>query len=1366
MIALILHGLFFVTSQPIFGRDAGSKYFKNYTHEDYGAHNQNWSITQDNRGIIYVGNTSCLLEYDGVSWRSINIPNKTVRSMAVTNDGIIYIGGYNEIGYLSPDAKGTLTYVSLCRHLAEKHKNFSRVWRTHATKEGVYFRASKFLFRWRPGSRQMDVWQPEDDSFYSSFTCDGELYVGEGKTGLRKMTGDSIRTVPGGEIFAKKAIAMIVPYDEQKLLIGTRSAGFYIFDGKTMTPFATEADAFLEANELYQGIRLSASKGDFALATRRGGLVIIDSRGKLKDRFTGESGLQNDNVKYVFEDYRGNLWLALSKGTAKIEYASPLSTYDQRSGLPGAVRAVVKHQNILYAGTEAGLYYLSASGQFFPVRSIIGECWGIISIGDYLLAATNEGVSQVDTQNNNLEKVIEDQSFVLLQSRVFPGRIWAGTHTGLVALSSKHEEGRWVEESRIENTRYEIRTIVEDEKGNLWLGTLTQGILKVDFRSPGDIHDPMVRAYDFPHGLPRGEVHVCRAAGHVMFAAAKNGIYRFDERREVFIPDSTLGDEFSGGSRGVFRVVEDKNNNIWFHSLSKNFQAFPQADGSYAVNPSPVCRIPSSQVNAIYSEPDGNTTWFAGHAGLIRYDGRVKSKPGQDFSSLVRKVLVNGKLYFDGYTKSNRIGTADKSKKRIPVIDYENRNIRFEFAAPSFAGESLTRYRCFLEGYDKDWSAFTPETRKDYTNLDSREYRFRVQAKNAYGMVSKEATFQFRVLPPWTKTWWAVLLYVLTGLIFIFLVVKWRSAKLEREKQKLEQVVKLRTKEINDKNRQLKEQSEKLKDMDQVKSRFFANISHEFRTPLTLIMGPMEQMLTKSRGKEQQKQLFVMLRNSQRLLTLINQLLDLSKIDSGKMKLQAAPQDVIPFLKGILFSFESLAAREKLELKFHTGEGHITLYFDTEKIEQVICNLLSNAIKFTPAGGQISLSLKRNPPFVEITVRDSGIGIPNDQLHRIFDRFFRVESPGPNSGNHYYEGTGIGLALTRELVELHQGKIEVHSRKEETGGTEFVVFLPLGKEHLKPSDIVTSSEVPAGRRKIRTIPAPYMVEEEEVENVEADEIEPPGKDSDKELEPRQKSVVLVVDDNADVRHYIRSSLEPHFVVAEAKDGQAGIGKAKEILPDLIVSDVMMPKTDGYELCHILKNDIETSHIPIILLTAKAAEENIIRGLETGADDYITKPFNTKILLTRIRNLIDLRRQLQKKIQRRKMLLPAEISVSSIDESFLKEFQDTLEKNLSDPELNIDQLCKKLYMGRTTLFRKIEALTGQTPNQFIQSYRLERAAQLLKANFGNVTEVAFEVGFSSSAYFTKCFKEKFHQLPSTFQASESSGGPEPCDLVRY
>jgi DNA-binding response OmpR family regulator len=390
--------------------------------------------------------------------------------------------------------------------------------------------------------------------------------------------------------------------------------------------------------------------------------------------------------------------------------------------------------------------------------------------------------------------------------------------------------------------------------------------------------------------------------------------------------------------------------------------------------------------------------------------------------------------------------------------------------------------------------------------------------------------------------------------------------------------------------------------------------------------------------------------------------------------------------------------------------------------------------------------------FVEISVRDTGIGMPKDQLDHVFDRFFQVKSFKEKG----HKGTGIGLALTKEIVLLHHGKIDVHSQ--EGKGTEFVIRLPMGHDHLKQDEIIDAPETSPHPQESKQIGVfdTFIEEEADMETGEGDEaveIETYVVNGDT-TEPQEKNVVLVVEDHRDMRKHIRSPLEPLYTVVEATDGKEGVTKAKEIIPDLIVSDIMMPEKDGYELCQELKNDIKTSHIPIILLTAKASEESMIQGLETGADDYITKPFNSKMLLTRIKNLIELRRQLQLKIQRKKMLLPSEISLSSMDEKFLTEFQDTLKKNYKDPDFNVDMLCEKLYLGRSTLFRKVQALTGETPNQFILSYRLERAAQLLKGKVGNVTEVAMKVGFSTAAYFAKCFKEKFHQSPSSFQASES------------
>jgi CheY-like chemotaxis protein/AraC-like DNA-binding protein len=490
------------------------------------------------------------------------------------------------------------------------------------------------------------------------------------------------------------------------------------------------------------------------------------------------------------------------------------------------------------------------------------------------------------------------------------------------------------------------------------------------------------------------------------------------------------------------------------------------------------------------------------------------------------------------------------------------------------------------------------------------------------------------------------------------------------------------------------------------------------------------------------------------------------------MELQASCQNIVPFLKGTVASFHMVAVENQLELEFHPEEEEIPLYFDAPKMEEVMYNLLINAIKFTPPGGKIFVSVtvgkdrqdraQEGVDFVYISIRDTGPGISQEQLAHIFDRFYQAE--GLKGRGH--KGTGIGLALTKEIVLLHHGKIDVHSR--EGKGTEFVIQLLMGRDHFKPGEIVSTSEGVSGKGKCKEIETLHVTkgldEEEEEDNRDTGEVEPVGKvETDvhgNEMHRQEKNIILVVEDEADVRKYIRAPLEDYYTVVEAGNGKEGIAKAKETIPDLIVSDIMMPEVDGYELCRVLKKDINTSHIPVILLTAKASEESIIRGLETGADDYITKPFNTRMLLNRIKNLIELRRQLQLKIQRKKMLLPNEISVSSPDEEFLKEFQGIIEKNLSDPDFNVDVLSKKLIMGRSTLFRKIQALTGETPNQFILSYRLERGAQLLREKFGNVTEVALEVGFSSAAYFSKLFKEKFHQTPSEFQASQSPSETAP------
>ena len=1320
----------------------------NYSTREFRISPQNWSIVQDKNGVLFVGNQAGLMQYDGVSWDWSDIPNQTVKSMTIDDSGRIFIGGRDEIGFLATDEKGVLHYRSLLEHLDDRCKNFYNVMKTHWTKQGIYFQSRKFLFRW--DGREMKVWDA-NDRFYLSFVCKGKLFIRQANTGLMQIQNDELILVPRGELFIEKSIYMIVPYDDKRMLIGTGAYGFYLYNDSTLEYFPTKVDLYLKNNKLYHGIRLSS--GDFALATLTGGLVIIDFKGRLKAIFNSVAGLQDDNVKHVFEDFWGNVWLGLERGVSRIEYSSPFSFYDARSGLKGLVLSITKHRGDLYAGTTRGLYRLGDNGTFTQVQLVKGQCRSLLSTQNALLVATEGGVFWV--KNNLKKRIVEDYSYILLRSSKDLNRIWVGTRNGLVSLYRNQNSlsASWEKEHKYMEIDREIFTIAEDKKGNIWLGTSTKGVWKVEFPVNGVINPHVVKQYGETHNLPNGEINVFQAANHVMFATIKKGILRFNEKSNCFIPDFTLGTEFADGSRSVFRIAQDRNRDIWFHSRYRNFKAIPGLNNNFTVDKDTFKRLPDAQVNIIYPDPEEEMIWFGGNNGLIRYHTGKKKRHIRNFKTLIRQILVNGKPFtFERHNVDKQVYST------FPVFTSREGNISFQFSSPFFEGEDENHYHCILEGNDAHWSPWTRETRSVYTNLEAGVYTFRVRSRNVYGNLGEEATFRFRILPPWYKTWWAIGIYILVGGLLMYLGAKWRVRKLEKEKQHLEGIVSDSTKKLKEKNRQLekqthqlKDQARKLEEMAAVKSRFFANISHEFRTPLTLIKGPIELMQEEKRDREEAKQLDIVLRNVQKLLILINQLLDLSRFDSGKLKLNVAYQNIIPFFKGIIAAFDIKAVQKKIKLSFTTKTSTLFLYFDGDKIEQILGNLLVNALKFTPRGGKVTVSVEKRKSkeshaaneMLELSIKDTGVGIPREQLPHIFERFFRVERPV--NGESLPEGTGIGLALTKELVELHGGRINVHSDEDE--GTEFVILLPLGDAHLKPEDIVT---VPDGEAKPKE--AGQMASS--LLTVTKKEKKKGKKETEDTQRIGEKNVILVVEDNVDMLNFIGSCLKPFYSVVEALDGKEGIEKAKKHIPDLVISDIMMPKLEGDELCRQLKNDIETSHIPIILLTARASEESIIQGYETGADDYIVKPFNRRILLSRIKNLIALRRQLQLKIQKQHLHIPEGLAISPMDKEFLVELQAAIEANMAEPEFNMEKLRKKLYMAKTSLTRKVKALTGETPNQYLQSYRLERADQLLKAKQGNVTEIAYKVGFSSSSYFARCYKAKFNRLPSTTKPHES------------
>ena len=524
----------------------------------------------------------------------------------------------------------------------------------------------------------------------------------------------------------------------------------------------------------------------------------------------------------------------------------------------------------------------------------------------------------------------------------------------------------------------------------------------------------------------------------------------------------------------------------------------------------------------------------------------------------------------------------------------------------------------------------------------------------------------------------------------------------------------------------------KLQELDRLKANFFTNLSHEFRTPLTLILGPAEKISSQT-SSNVIKDSEVIKRNSQRLLQLVNQLLDLSRLEAGKMKLEVSEQNIIQLLKGSFLSFASLAERKKITFKFNTSVENLNIYIDEDKVEKVIDNLLSNAFKFTPAGGRVELKVSKNVEYVNISIEDTGIGIPKEKISKIFDRFYQVD------GTHKreYEGTGIGLALSKELIELHKGKIVVGSV--EGKGTTITISMPLGKKYYTAEEICK----PVENEKTNSdfISESILFEEtwNEKFNVNA-------------IIETEKPLLLLVEDNSDVRTYIRENLEKEYTILEAVNGEEGQKKSIEQIPDLIISDVMMPKMDGFELCEKLKTDERTSHIPVILLTAKATSKDKITGYETGADDYIMKPFDVKELRVRVKNLIDQRKKLREHFLQEGIFSLDSKDITSIDRKFFERAIKIINEHLSDLSFGVESFASELSIGRTTLYKKLIAIVGEPPSDFIKRIRLSKANELIKIKSGNISEIALEVGFNNPAYFSECFKKQFGVTPSKYQST--------------
>jgi len=710
------------------------------------------------------------------------------------------------------------------------------------------------------------------------------------------------------------------------------------------------------------------------------------------------------------------------------------------------------------------------------------------------------------------------------------------------------------------------------------------------------------------------------------------------------------------------------------------------------------------------------------HNGIIAIGGlygvNVFAPDHIRYNKMLPNVMFTGLSLFDeavkvGQSYGGRV-LIEKELNDVENVefDYKQNIFSVSFASDNYNLPEKTQYMYKLEGFNNDWLTLPLGVHNvTFTNLAPGKYVLRVKAINSDGYVGiKEATLGIVVNPPFWMSWWAYLLYTV-GLVIVLFLARYRMLKREREKFHLQQI---------------ENEVAKNEEINNMKFRFFTNVSHELRTPLTLIISPLEGMLKETTDELQSTRLQLMYRNAQRLLHLVNQLLDFRKGEMSTHQLSLSEGDIISYVHSVCNSFLLMADKKHIQFSFFSGIDTFSMAFDADKVGKIVMNLLSNAFKFTPEGGRVTVMIEHvagTPDILEIKIADTGIGISDVDKEHIFERFYQAGHKGVEETT----GNGIGLSLVRDFVTLHEGEVKVFDN---IGmGSVFVIQFPV--KHVETQvQLPEETGMSAG-------------DEEDKEMKE---------EAREETERKNFPLLLIVDDNEDFRIFMRYSLELQYRVKLAVNGKEAWEMMQEELPDLVISDVMMPQMDGNELCRLIKQDKRTAHIPVILLTARQNTEAKLEGLQTGADDYVTKPFNMTILVLRIRKLIELSRY-HRVTQGMIDPAPSEIVITSLDEKLIEKAIKYVEDNMSRTELSVEELSRELGMSRVHLYKKLLQITGKTPIEFIRVIRLKRAAQLLRESQLHVSEVAFEVGFNNPKYFSRYFKDEFGVLPSVYQEKE-------------
>jgi signal transduction histidine kinase/DNA-binding response OmpR family regulator/ligand-binding sensor domain-containing protein len=869
---------------------------------------------------------------------------------------------------------------------------------------------------------------------------------------------------------------------------------------------------------------------------------------------------------------------------------------------------------------------------------------------------------------------------------------------------------------------YSVIDMFTDRYNCLWVAT-PKGLLKIDIANGTEeryrsyLVNPESLSDDAPSRIVEDNL------GRLWILCGNTGLCLYNRDKKTFY-DVPLPDQLKNVSFGD--LAKDKNGNFWI-THTAGFSRFNPIDFTMKSYD-----LPKKQGGAeVYSLRSGELFISDHSEGNRVYRFHVDSINSNTHIPpvWVSKMIVNNKEITDILERQKSI------EENTLRLKHKENFISFEFVSLNYTEAEKNQYRYFLSGVNRDTVNSGTWRNAEFTNLSPGKYRFWVTGSNNDGLWNPVGTsLSFHIYPPWYTTLLAKMVYLILFIGGVVAIIKWRINNLLREKMILEAEVIKRTKQIEEQKHDIEVQQEKLLEMDEYKTRFFTNISHEFRSPLTIILGLSDELPdSKNPRKVMNEKFKIIWRNAKRLLGLVNQLLDLSKINSNKMKLELIETDVIDFLRTVAASFSSLAESKMIDYCYRLPIVNKLHYCDPDKLEKILVNLLSNAFKFTTNGGKITVEAEyaSSPDsvseFLQLSVSDTGIGISEKDQEKIFDRFYQAEEHIKAAKG----GTGIGLSLVKDLINLMHGKITLKSKP--GSGSTFSISIPLGINHLTENEYLIVNTSAGTTIEDSNL---YSLLESDKENLVLNIA------TDKKDNP----FILIVEDNKDIRIHISENFRNHYNVLEANDGESGLAVALREMPDLIITDLMMPHMNGIELCKKLKTDERTSHIPVIMLTAKADIDDKLHGLKTGADDYLIKPFEMKELRVRVKNLVELRKKLRERFSREITLEPYDITITPIDEEFLKKAISYVELHISESGYEVEHFQLDMNMSRSTLSRKIHALTNYSPVEFIRFIRLKRAANLLKQRFGNVTEVALEVGFNSPSYFAKKFKATFGISP--------------------